>query len=254
MLMSGPQKTKSRNQGQMGFTLIELAVVLLILGTLLGGLLGSISQVSENTRRTTARNQLERIEEALSGYAQAYGRLPCPATSTSDGREDRVGGADSNCTSVHGFVPNATLNLYGRINDDGLMLDPWANPYRYSVSPNGANSFTSSSGLQSAYDAGSISSSDMLTVCSDSVPCAGTELSDVVPAIIFSMGADWASTTSATELENAGEGGTLDGVYPIANDTSFIDAEFSEDVYDDLLLWVSPYVIYSQLIQAGQLP
>lgn len=239
---------------QRGFTLIELAVVLLILGTLLGGLLGAISQVSENTRRTTARNQLERIEQALYGYAQAYGRLPCPAISTSDGREDRVGGVNSSCSSVHGFVPNATLNLYGRINDDGLLLDPWANPYRYSVSGNGANSFTSATGLQTVFDSGTISSANMLTVCSDSVPCGGSEVSDIVPAIVFSMGADWATTTSATELENAGEGGTTDGAYAIANDTSFIEAEYSEDLYDDLLLWLSPYVLYSHLIEAGQLP
>ena len=72
------------------------------------------------------------------------------------------------------------------------------------------------------------------------------------------MGADWAITTSAAELENAGEGGTTDNgsgqAYAIANDDTFIDSEYAEDLYDDILLWMSPYVLYGYLIEAGRLP
>lgn len=236
---------------QQGFTLIEMAVVLLILGTLLGGLLGAISQVTENTRRTTARSDIERIELALFGYAQAYGRLPCPAISTSDGLEDRTGGANSNCTSVYGFVPNATLNLTGQINDDTLLLDPWANPYRYAVSPNGSESFTDATALRAVFNSGTIDSADMLRICEDVDNCGGSIVSDLAPAIVYSMGADWAVTTSADELENVG---TTDGAYEIANDTDFVDTEYIEDVYDDILLWLSPYVLYGYLIEAGRLP
>lgn len=235
-----------------GFTLIEMAVVLLILGTLLGGLLGAISQVTENTRRTTARSDLERIEDALFGYAQTYGRLPCPATDTSAGLEDRqTADPNSNCSSTYGFVPNSTLNLSGRINGDTLLLDPWANPYRYAVTPNGAASFTDSATLSTVFNSGVISAADMLRVCEDETNCANTVLSDLTPVVFYSMGADWAATTSAAELENVG--GT-DGAYLVAADDDFVDTEYIEDAYDDILYWMSPYVLFGFLVEAGRLP
>ncbi|MBT5330907.1 MAG: prepilin-type N-terminal cleavage/methylation domain-containing protein [Porticoccaceae bacterium] len=235
-----------------GFTLIEMAVVLLILGTLLGGLLGAISQVTENTRRSTARSDLERIEDALFGYAQMHGRLPCPATDTSNGLEDRVlTDPNSNCTSTYGFIPNASLNLSGRINDDTLLLDPWANPYRYAVTPNGTESFTDSATLSTVFNSGVIDSADMLRVCEDETNCAGTVISELTPVVFYSMGADWTATTSAAELENVG--GT-DGVYLVAADDDFIDTEYSEDIYDDILYWMSPYVLFGFLVEAGRLP
>lgn len=240
-----------------GFTLIEMAVVLLILGTLLGGLLTAVTQVSENARRTDARSQLERIEEALYGFAQAYGYLPCPATSTSDGYEAPIGGGD--CTAQHGFVPAATLGLYGSINADALLLDPWSNPYRYSVavrdSSGNDRAFTDQGGLNTEFSDGNLTTTDMLRVCEDETSgatCTATVLSDLVPAIVLSMGADWATFTSASETENAG--GATDGVYSISNTEDFISTEFSEDLFDDILIWISPYVLYGRLITAGQLP
>lgn len=71
-----------------GFSLIEMAVVLLILGTLMSGVLVAVTQTTESNRRSNARTQLRTIEEALYGYAQAFGSLPCPASVTSAGAED----------------------------------------------------------------------------------------------------------------------------------------------------------------------
>lgn len=238
-----------------GFTLIEMAVVLLILGTLLGGLLNAVAQVSDNARRSDARAQLERVEEALYGFAQAYGYLPCPAISASDGYEDPIGGGD--CTAQHGFVPAATLNLFGSINEDALLLDPWANPLRYSVAERDSSaddrSFTSADGLKQEFEDGSLDNTDMLRVC-DADDCLGTIYSEMVPVIVISMGPDWATTTSANELKNAF--GDTDGSYDVGDilNTDFVVAEYSEDLYDDQLLWISPYVLYSRLISAGRLP
>lgn len=266
MLMRQPQGTRNKSvyTACSGFTLIEMAVVLLILGTLLGGLLNAISQVSLNSRRAEARSQLERVEDALYGYAQAYGRLPCPATGVSIGAESRTVAVDpdSDCSELHGFVPNSTLNLNGQINQDSLLLDPWGNPYRYSVSANGAQTFTSSAALNNVFTAGIITPANMLSVCNTAVCAPADVISDLVPAIVFSMGADWATTTTADELENAGEGGsTLTGangaipeVYNVGNDILFVDSGYVEDQYDDILLWLSPYVLFNRLIEAGRLP
>ena len=249
-----------------GFTLIEMAVVLLILGTLLGGLLSAIAQVSDNARRTNAGSDLERIEEALFGFAQAHGYLPCPASAISSGVQDPVGGG--NCSFPHGFVPAATLGLAGRINTDGLLMDPWSNPYRYSVATRaqGVNrSFTSRPGLADEFDAQNLDETDMLKVCealngtADDCSSAAEEISGIVPAIIISMGEDWVTFTSDGENAN-GAGDTLLGAgaapvsYSVTNTSIFVDTEYSEDLFDDQLLWLSPYTLYSRLISAGRLP
>ena len=58
-----------------GFSLIEMAMVLVIIGTLMGGVLVAVSQTTENSRRATARNQLREIETALSRIEIYGGRM-----------------------------------------------------------------------------------------------------------------------------------------------------------------------------------
>jgi prepilin-type N-terminal cleavage/methylation domain-containing protein len=48
-----------------GFTLVEMAVVMMILGLMLGGLFTAIGQSTENKRRTDTISQLALVEEAL---------------------------------------------------------------------------------------------------------------------------------------------------------------------------------------------
>lgn len=243
---------KIPRKAQSGFSLIEMAMVLLILGLLLGGILSAVSVSTDNIRIANTQAQLQEIEEALYGFAQVNGRLPCPASNTSGGVEVPVGGG--NCTNYFGFVPSATLGLYGGINDDGLLLDAWQNPYRYGVSRNGTNYFTSIAGVQSFFNNSTtllVSNTNMIRVC-DIDDCSGTTLADPAPAIIVSMGENWATFTSANETENSGEA-TL-GAYNVPNDRTFVDTEYNEDNFDDELRWLSPHILFSRLIQAGQLP
>lgn len=243
-----------------GFSLVELAVVLMIVGTLMGGVLVAVGQSMENSRRSAALAQLRQLEEALYGYAQATGRLPCPATAASGGREDPAGGGD--CTAWHGFVPVTTLGFSGSVNADGLLLDPWRNPYRYSVankSMAGNRAFTSTTGMQSLYDnaAAELQTWDgsTLRVC-DTVACDGNVLSDTVPALLLSMGPDWGSFTSAEEEANA-SGATLAGAstsYPVTDTPDFVVTGYAEDLFDDQLVWLSPYILFNRLISAGKLP
>lgn len=247
-----------------GFSLIEMAIVMLIMGSLLSGLLVTLTQTSENNRRRAAESQLQRIEEALYGFAQVNGRLPCPAISTSDGLEDPIAGGD--CTSNHGFVPNATLNLYGNINNDGLMMDPWANPYRYSVSDlqvsGGDKAFTSNTGLSTLFNDESnllAAGPNMIQVCTENTCTVEAPLSDIVPVVVFSMGNNWVTTNSTCgavvntdENENAGE--VLDGTHCVTNTMDFVSRTYIQDVFDDIVIWLSPHVLFSRLINAGQLP
>ncbi len=265
-----------------GFSLIEMAVVMLIMGSLLSGLLVALTQTSDNTRITTAKSQMIKIEEALYAFAQAHGRLPCPATSVSNGYESPDDGS-GDCTQTHGFVPSASLSLYSRVNDDALMLDPWSNPYRYSVAPyevdpadggwvdstdaDGDFAFTDRQSLRAMYGNNNMTNelgfntgepSSMLRIC-EAYDCSGDVYSQVSPAIVLSMGPNWINmiddcsvVTDTDEVENAGA--VTDGDYCLSNTNTFVDTEYNEENFDDIIIWLSPYILFSRMIDATQLP
>lgn len=253
------QLSNQRTHRSAGFTLIEIAMVLLILSLVLGGLISAIGQSTENTRRSEARALISQVEDALYGFAQVTGRLPCPASNTSNGLES-VSDVDKGLCNLtgHGFVPAGTLGLRGRINADGLLLDPWMNPLRYSVStlamPDGNRAFTSAAGMQSLFaEPGFLGAGSALRVCNAAgCPNAASVLTDPVPAVVISMGPNWAAFTSADEVDNAGNV-TL-GVYRLTNTTTFVSRDYNPDAYDDIITWMSPHVLFSRQVMAGRLP
>jgi prepilin-type N-terminal cleavage/methylation domain-containing protein len=178
----------NREQRCSGFTLVEMAIVMVIVGLMLGGLMMSLAQTRENTRRSDAQGQLKEISDALYGFAQARGRLPCPATPGSGGVEAPVGGG--NCSRQHGFVPAASLGLSGPVNGDGLLLDPWNSPYRYSVTNANSWAFTTADGMRTS---GMATLTPDLRVCRQAA--CGTPIASVIPAVVLSTGKNWATFT-----------------------------------------------------------
>ena len=73
--------------GQRGFTLIELAIVLLILGALFAGILIPFTTQVELRRVGETQKTLLEIREALIGFAAAKGRLPVPLPRAATGRK-----------------------------------------------------------------------------------------------------------------------------------------------------------------------
>ncbi len=104
-----------------GFSLIEIAVVLFIIGLLMSGLLVPLSiQIDQNRIKATQRD-LETIKEALLGFAIVNKRLPYPADAVkNDGIENL------NTCEDEGDLPWATLGLDNR-------YDVWGHPFRYRV-------------------------------------------------------------------------------------------------------------------------
>jgi len=238
-----------------GFTLVEIAIVLLIVGLLLGGLLPTISVQIERQRTSDTTKQLNEIKEALIGFAITNGRLPCPASTTSNGAEDPAGGG--NCASfLDGFVPAATLGLTGT-DSSGYAIDAWGNRIRYAAtswdnaSPAVTDVYTTTSGMKTA----TISNlSPDLLVCSTSTGISGTSCngnsltSNGVPAIIFSTGKNGA-TGGAGNDEAANLDGNRTFVSHVPAPSSATNGEF-----DDLVTWISPNVLVNRMVAAGQLP
>lgn len=261
---------------QEGFTLIEIAVVLVVVGLLIGSFIGTFSDRIETTRRDNTKKQLEDIKLAILGFAGASGRLPCPATTTGAGLEQPVGGGA--CTTQHGFVPSATLGLSGAFNRDGLLIDSWGNPIRYSVTTSAAsvaNAFTTS-GVGGIKDTGMAALTPDLVVCSSdsasAVDCTGgpNKLADNVPFIVLSLGKDGGEfitnlAPNSDQGENASEAVVVANAageniaYTVAANRVFVSKSYSDTAsaagrFDDLIIWGSPYVLYGWMIEAGQLP
>ena len=251
---------------QSGFTLVELAIVILIMGLILGGLALPLSTQLENGRIQETRELLESAESAVFGFALVNGHLPCPATPGSNGLASTAGGG---CTTQHGFVPATTLGLNGPRNDDNLLLDAWANPVRYSVSAADVDGdsdwdFTAPGEMQ---DVTMPLLTPDLVVCSSAggsspTSCANpaTTLTSSAPLVVFSMGKDWASFGGPDQQENVGAtlgGGPSGATYPVPADAVSVSRGPSDQPgveYDDLVRWSSPAGLYHRLVSAGQLP
>ncbi len=251
-----------------GFTLIEVAIVFLILAALLSYIFMPLRAQLETTNIREARDKLAEIEEALYGFAIANGRLPCPTQPGLNGQSNPPNPAahcnnDPGIRGYIGFVPASTLGIKGETNCDGLLLDPWGRPYMYSISNSsvsGRGDFVTVNGIRDAN--GPTAVIPDIKVCNDlSINCTstgGTAATTQAVALIMSLGSR-ERPNSADENENAGEGGSIASrcglpSYPIGNDAQYYAAsrvEIAGQEFDDLVAWISPNLLYSRLLQAG---
>ena len=261
-----------------GFTLVEVAIVLVILGLILSFLLLPLQAQREQAALAETNAMLQNAKNALLGFAQSRGRLPCPATLLSNGAELPLGGtstANPTCVSQSGFLPAATLGIQP-IDGQGFALDAWNNRIRYAVtqasvpsSPATAD-FTSNiadNPLTPANEADGMNAVGLanlmpnLTICRISPVSSPLNCSNVVNLInnavvvIYSIGATGAqgSAGRADETENLNAVGAnqVDQIF-VSRDTTTASQE-NPNEFDHIVAWISPFVLYNSMIQAGQL-
>ncbi len=247
-------------RSQRGFSLIELAVVLVVVGLMIGYLIIPLGSQSEKRYVAEASRQLDQIRQALYGFALANGRLPCPADPNSLGRENPAGGSTpaTPCTNGgRGFVPAATLGLSGAVNCDQLLTDPWGQPYRYSITTSTNNVYSNPAGVSVA-NVAVLMATNNLQICPDSA-CANS-INDNAVAVIYSTGKNWATFASANENENAGEANIASNCglpnYGLSNDDRYVSRNPSRAAaqeFDDVIIWIAPTVLFNKLLDAGQL-
>jgi len=112
---------------QQGFTLIEIAVVMVIIGLLAGGGVSLMRLLTERKARNDALAYLKETQATLIGFAERTGRLPY-ADSDGDGAE--------NPGVVSGAVPYLTLQV--------PPTDPYKRPLRYALNASLGTSRTAS--------------------------------------------------------------------------------------------------------------
>lgn len=218
-----------------GFTLTEIAVVLFIISLLLGSMMLPLSAQIDNRDNAEAQKVLGEIRDSLIGYAASHYAtdtrpyLPCPDTND-DGVENRGGGGA--CTSVEGRIPWTTLGL-GR-------TDPWNNRYRYRITTAFANSST---GFQ-------LSTPSNIDVCTDGA--CGTLIANDVPAIVLSHGKNGAGAFNSSGGTNAASADANEAENSDGN-KDFVNKE-GDPSYDDLVIWLSPNILFNRMVAAGRLP
>jgi len=110
-----------------GFTLAEMAVVVLLIGIAMTMGLKMITATLQNTAVSETKARQEKIKTALISYLRTNGRLPCPdRDATPDGNENAT--CNGNAAQGYGVIPWVTLGL-----SRSDVLDGWGNYFTYRV-------------------------------------------------------------------------------------------------------------------------
>ncbi|MFZ0107479.1 MAG: type II secretion system protein [Thiobacillus sp.] len=224
-----------------GFTLIELAIVLVIITFLIGGLAMPLSAQIQARRVAETRQTMEEAREAIMGFAMTHqiaGQpyLPCPDT-VGDGIENRD--AAGICASEEGLFPWVTMGTASQ--------DAWGNRLRYRVTA----AFSDGSAGFSNTDIGN------LQVCS-SGGCATVDVASNVPVVLVSHGPNGRGARSASGNTLAAPSGA-DELENTDADVNFVShvpatADAAGGEFDDLVVWVSDSLLRSRVCPAGGCP
>lgn len=252
-----------------GFTLTEVAVVLIIVGLLLGGVLGPLSAQNDLRATNETKAALAEIREALFGYAAAKGRLPCPANPELANNDVSAGVEGSyistGCANLAGVLPWVTLGVG--------ETDAWGNRFSYVVS----TKFTRPPPLAA------FASGECTGTPPPSLPTsAGFALCTVGDLSIANTagGVGVASGLTVVVVSHGKNGGgaflTSGKQIPISSDNDEIENLLIKDSatgkwknagfdkvfikkaptvsFDDELTWISTPLLLSRMMSAGKLP
>jgi prepilin-type N-terminal cleavage/methylation domain-containing protein len=266
-----------------GFTLLEIAVVLVIVGILLAGGINLLATTSDTAKYKQTQHDMQQLSEALTTYfVQHGGILPCPdrdnnTQSLSFGIADYVSG-DANtggiCSDYQGWLPHVTLGIGG-------AGDAWGERYKFVVSRafTAMPDFASSNNLcrsdqttpfsrQSA-KSWRLSIYDVQNASSivPSKPTTEALLGDWAAFVVISSGKNGRQTNAAIRANSTGAFQGCAGLsvreqyHCVATHPSTSQAfnlrsgiplsDGHSIIFDDLLVWVGDMQLLSQLRKAG---
>ncbi len=254
-----------------GFSLIEIALVLLILGLILKSTVMPLAALREHALQSKAEEQVQLIRDTLFAFVVAYGALPCPLLAggtltrvpLASNALNALESSTTPCGVPSGFVPAQTLGLTGALSDTGALLDPWNREYRYAVSVgdsagvsteantrvgsnelNDMTGFWTVPGRAASVGVGELSAELVLCHATTQTNCSGLSVrSDQIAFVVLSTGRDGSST--GVQHEN------LDGdnYYTVAEESVVDGAE-----YDDIVSWGSAADVMYWMLRMGWLP
>lgn len=223
------------SSAQRGFSLIEVAMVLVIIGLVAGILLPTQQHSRRISHIHAAQDELKTVRDALTAYVLMNGRLPCAANTweesdTNGGKESRTG---TNCATGARYLPWRDLGVSPR--------DRWDNPYYYRVDTNFA---------KAPINLGTLANDDLKIekVFENSTQVVMEAKS--VAAVVFSTGEPKAQD-SPKEADNKNPAiKTIRIMDDLLHDP---DAPNHDQNVNDIVLWISVLPLKNDLIRAGKI-
>ncbi len=109
-----------------GFTLIEMAIVMVVIGLLLSGGLVAVAPVLQNSKVAETNQRLDRIEQALILHVIRNGCLPCPADPALASTSSNAGRANDNGT-YYPPVSGTSTGCAATSCQNSVGVVPWIN-------------------------------------------------------------------------------------------------------------------------------
>ncbi|MFD0928928.1 type II secretion system protein [Methylophilus glucosoxydans] len=225
-----------------GFSLLEMAIALVILSLMMGWLMMPLKVQYGLQKYQQTEQRLNTAQQALLGHALIYHYLPCPDTDQPpDGWENVL--SNQTCASDEGWLPSQQLGV--------VATDAWGRFFRYRAD----STFTHHSQWFSVAAAEGASN---IQVSSETGPA--TSGPSRPAAIILSHGENGLGGIQSVSgggayampaPEHADERENADG------DLAFVDQAQQQTgtaVFDDRLIMLSPKVLIQQMVQAQRLP
>lgn len=241
----------SRARHVLGFTLVEMSIVLAIIGVIVAGGLTISTTLVERSAIERTQAQLETVNAAIRAYVDANSRLPCVASFTA-ALGAAAYGVELNCAAAAvagestrvaaptgnvriGMLPVRTLGLRDR---DGA--DPFGNRLIYAVS----EVLTTTGGFGTASNVGQI------TVNNESTSVVTANTSSGAAYFVFSPGSDGkgAIRYQSVAWGSCGTSANLDVQNCDFADNVFRDARFNNGTvanmfFDDLVVWMPKNIL-----------
>lgn len=216
-----------------GFSLVEMAVVLVILGLVMVAFISPLSMQHEIRNIEGTRASLHQINEAIHGFVILNGRLPCPTTQP-DPLDATYGEEDCSFSGVEGFLPWKTLGVNA--------TDEWGTPRRTATEPwNGHWRYRREAnfGTNALFQANILSTSSSVftnaLIVRNSSGVVLTSETERPIAIIYSTGRDLLPNGLNAEVDSSYE------------------SDVSSPVFDDVLIWITRPSLVNRLVAAGRL-
>lgn len=227
----------NRSTSPRGFSLIETAMVLLVMGLVASALLSLGTKAGETAKVEMTDSRMDTIEKAMGAFYYQNGRLPCPAQGWARPGSAAYGieATAANCTALRitvgtvnfyvGNVPILTLGL-----SDEMLLDGWNRRLAYVVDERfitSANQLTAAPivpGTQPPNDGRLLVNGDGGVVLTNGTSATGGTVTRGAAFILMSHGTNG---VGAWPLQNAT--GNSDRIYlPAAERANFASTRAAE--------------------------
>ena len=235
--------------GRAGFTLVEVAMVMFVVGLVLTGVLAAANSQIANGRISATKQRLDAVKEALVTFIANNNRLPCPANpaltlgnaaygveattpGTCTGAVNFGAGATA---SARGIVPWVTLGL-----PDEATLDGWDRRFSYQV-------YRTQTNLTSATIPSLAGNIRLL----NSAGGADINPGNRATVIVLSHGENGAGAYlphTGARINPASSG--VDEVENTDNDTDYVHKAYTTTAanpFDDIVLWLTPADLLTEL-------